>query len=120
MVMKDNLGISYERYPAHGTVASKNLRQEALQKQRQTESDMMIARALQEELDQQEAVALFQQEEHAQSNGFHGIPSFSNGHGRLNSTPHLRPGSIQHNRPAHPQRERSSSRNREDVNEYEV
>lgn len=120
MVFHYNPGISYDRYPAHGTVAAKNLRQEAIQKQRQTESDFMIARALQEEMDQQEAVALFQQEEHAQENRVSGIPRFANGNGRLNSTPNLRPGSIQHNRPAQPQRERSSSRNPEDVNEYEA
>ena len=80
----------------------------------------MIAQALQEEMDQQEALGLALEEERAANQGLAiDQPNFPNRQGRLNSTPHLRPATNQNNRP--PQDfGQPNSRARSDVNEYEV
>lgn len=113
-------GISYERYPVHGTKQAKELTKTSLEKQKATENDHFIAKALQEELDRQEAMNLFHEEENLQfSNEVPVYPSFGNRQARLNSTPNLRTATVQNNRPI-PHGGQSGNQEDLGVNEYEV
>ena len=131
MVSFSKLGISYERYPLHGSEAAKELNRATLQRQKSVDNDFLIAKALQEETDHELALEMAQQEDASKSSS-PAFPTFANRNGRLNSSPHLRFGQVRNNRPSRGfarqqqnfplQRfgQHSQYNDREESNEYEV